>query len=91
MSGKTVLIKVFTHPTCTSCRSAIQIVDRLASGRKDLSVQIISLASKGGREEARKENVLSVPTILVGRNHRFVGVPRWEDLVGAIDAEASLV
>ncbi|MDR5696002.1 MAG: hypothetical protein QN198_01720 [Armatimonadota bacterium] len=63
------------------------MVDCIASGREDLSVQIISLASKGGREEAQKENVLSVPTILVGHNRRFVGVPRWEDLTSAIDAE----
>lgn len=89
MKGKTLLVKVFTHPTCTSCKNAIQLVDRLAREREDLLVQVVSLASRGGREEAQRENVLTVPTILVGTNRRFVGVPRWEDLVAAIEAEAA--
>jgi predicted thioredoxin/glutaredoxin len=88
MKGKALSIKIFTHPTCTSCKSAIQLVDRLSREREDLSVRVVSLASRGGREEAQREGVLSVPTILVGTNRRFVGVPRWEDLVAAIEEEA---
>lgn len=65
------------------------MIERLARARQDLSLQILSLATKSGRAEAQKEHVLSVPTVLVGRNHRFGGVPRWEDLVAAVEAEAT--
>jgi glycine cleavage system H protein len=32
-----------------------------------------------------------VPRILGGPNYRWVGVARWEDLVGTVEAEVSLV
>lgn len=86
MKGRTVLVKVFTHPTCTSCKSALHLVERLAA-REDVGVRVVSLASRGGRQEAEAEQVLSVPTIVVGAGHRFVGVPRWEELVAAVEAE----
>ncbi|MDT7947199.1 MAG: thioredoxin family protein [Thermoflexus sp.] len=91
MKGKTLLVKVFTHPMCTSCKSAIQMVERLARQREDVDVQIVSLASQNGRREAEREKILSVPTILVGTNGRLVGVPRWEELVAAIEAEVARV
>jgi protein-disulfide isomerase len=42
-----------------------------------------SLAQEG-REIARSLNVLSLPTILVHQT-RFVGVPKWEELLEAIE------
>ncbi|MFN3284916.1 MAG: hypothetical protein ACK45F_01380 [bacterium] len=91
MSGRKVLVKVFTHPTCTSCKAAIQMVERLARDDPEVSATVVSLASAAGREEARREDILSVPTILVGRGRRLVGVPRWEELVAAVRAERSAV
>lgn len=91
MSGKKVPVKVFTHPTCISCKAAIQMVERLAREHPEVCVTVVSLASASGREEARREEILSVPTILVGHGRRLVGVPRWEDLVAAAEAEGSLV
>lgn len=86
---KPISVTVFTHPTCTSCKNALVMVERLARKRDGVSVEVVSLAGKQGRERARREQVLSVPTILVGRTRRFVGVPRWDDLVAAVDAESA--
>lgn len=91
MNGKTVPVRVFTHPTCTSCKAAIQMVERLARDYPEVSATVVSLASAAGREEARREDILSVPTILVGRGRRLVGVPRWEELVAAVEAEGPAV
>lgn len=89
MKEKRVPVKVFTHPTCTSCKAAIQMAERLAREYPEVSVIVVSLASAAGREEARREDILSVPTVLVGQSRRLVGVPRWEDLVAAAEAEQS--
>ena len=77
-------VRLFTHPTCATCPNAIRMVQRLAEQDPQVEMRFVSLATAGGREQARAANVLSVPTILV-RETRFVGVPRWEDLLEAVE------
>lgn len=79
-------VRVFTHPTCTTCPTAIRLAQRLAEENADVFLRIVSLASARGREEARAANILSVPTVFVGST-RFVGVPCWEEMVEAVKAE----
>lgn len=79
-------VRVFTHPTCTTCPTAIRLVQRLAAENPDVTLRIISPGSTRGREAARAAGVLSVPTVFVGAQ-RFVGVPMWDELVSALERE----
>jgi len=81
-----VEIRVFTHPTCTTCPNAIQMVQRLAEQDPQAQMRLVSLATASGREIAKASGVLSVPTVFVNET-RFVGVPRWDDLVAAVARE----
>lgn len=79
-------VRVFTHPTCATCPNAIQMVQRLVERDPQVQMRFISLATANGRELAKAANVLSVPTIFVEQT-RFVGVPRWDDLLEAVERE----
>lgn len=83
-----VPVRVFTHPTCTSCPAAIRMVQRLAGEVPKVAVRVVSLASEAGREEAQRCGILSVPTVVIGQARRLVGVPRWEELLQAVEAES---
>ncbi len=63
---------------------AIQMVQRLVDRDAQVRMTLISLATVKGREIASALNVLSVPTILVHET-RFVGVPKWEELLEAVE------
>lgn len=84
-----VEIRLFTHPTCTTCPMAIQMVQRLCEENEQVQMRLISLATAHGREMARSLHVLSVPTIFVNQR-RFVGVPKWDDLVDAVNQELEM-
>lgn len=87
---KTVLVRVFTHPVCTTCHYAIKMVQELSHERNDLDMRVVSLANENGRNEALTENVRSVPTVIVGKTaKRFIGVPKRTDLIDAIEEEIS--
>lgn len=82
-----VVVRVFTHPVCATCPNAIRIASEVAESRSDVALRIVSLATEKGRAEAQAEQVLSVPTVLVGEEQvtRFVGVPDRRELNVAID------
>ena len=82
-------IRVFTHPTCATCPNAIQMVQRLEAQDSSVQMKLVSLATANGREIAKSANVLSVPTVFVNEI-RFVGVPRWDDLLAAEKKKKSL-
>ncbi len=75
-------VRVFTHPTCATCPNAIRLAQKLAEENPNVELRIVSLGSASGREIAKTEQILSVPTVLVG-DTRFVGVPKWDELVAA--------
>lgn len=79
-------VRVFTHPTCATCPNAIQMVQRLAAQDSQVEMKLVSLATANGREIAKSLSVLSVPTVLVNET-RFVGVPKWDDLLEAVNNE----
>ncbi len=83
-------VRVFTHPTCATCPNAIQMVQRLAEQDSQVQMRLVSLATANGREIAKASNVLSVPTVFVNEI-RFVGVPRWDDLLEAVAREKQKV
>ena len=63
---------------------AIRMAQEVAARYDGLEVRVVSLGSPKGREEAKREGVLSVPTIIIG-DVRFIGVPEWEALVKAVE------
>jgi glutaredoxin len=76
-------LRVFTHPTCTTCPQAIRLASEIAQDDPDIDFRVISLGSAQGRAVAREMQVLSVPTLFV-EDIRFVGVPTREALLEAI-------
>lgn len=86
MSFQMIEIRVFTHPTCATCPNAIQMVQRLAEQDTQVQMRLVSLATANGREIAKSLNVMSVPTIFVNET-RFVGVPKWDELLEAVERE----
>ncbi|MBV6450471.1 MAG: hypothetical protein MHPDNHAH_01195 [Anaerolineales bacterium] len=86
MSFPMIEIRVFTHPTCVTCPNAIQMVQRLTAQDPQTQMRLVSLATANGREIAKSLNVLSVPTVFVNET-RFVGVPKWDDLLEAVERE----
>ncbi len=88
MSFPMIEVRVFTHPTCATCPNAIQMAQRLTEQDSQVQMRLVSLATTNGRVIAKSLNVLSVPTIFVNET-RFVGVPRWDDLLAAVEREKS--
>jgi glutaredoxin len=86
MSSPLIEVRVFTHPTCTTCPNAIRMVQRLVEQDPQVRMELVSLATAKGRETAKALNVLSVPTIFVNGT-RFVGVPAWNELFAAVNRE----
>jgi len=60
------------------------MAQNVAARYPDVDLRIVSLGSRSGREEAKREGILSVPAIIVGTT-RFIGVPEWEALVKAVE------
>ncbi len=78
-------VRVFTHPMCTGCATAIQLAQRLRAQDPEVEVRYVSLASAPGRAEATAERILVVPVVFVGAI-RFDGVPEWGELLAAVEA-----
>jgi glutaredoxin len=83
-------VRVFTHPTCTTCPNAIQMIQRLTEQDPEVQMRLVSLATANGREIAKAAQVLAVPTVFVNET-RFVGVPLWSDLLEAVAREKQKV
>ena len=79
-------MRVYTHPTCATCPQAIQLAQQTAAENPDVELRFISLGSARGRDAAKAEQVLSVPTVFVG-DQRFTGVPRRDELAAAIEEQ----
>jgi protein-disulfide isomerase len=62
------------------------MVQRLTEQDPEVQMRLVSLATANGREIAKASHVLSVPTVFVNET-RFVGVPRWNDLLEAVARE----
>ncbi|MBI3162823.1 MAG: hypothetical protein HYZ23_09945, partial [Chloroflexi bacterium] len=62
------------------------MVQRLEAQDSSVQMRLVSLATANGREIAKSLNVLSVPTVFVNET-RFVGVPKWDELLEAVKHE----
>ena len=85
MGEMSILVRVFTHPACSGCVTAVEWAWRLKKGHSGaIELRTVSLAHKEGLDEAHTENVKTIPTIIISRNgqelERFIGTPKPDQL-----------
>ncbi len=74
-----VVVKLFTSPTCPYCPAAEEVVEKVAKEEGIMAIKL-PVNTDEGLKEALKYGVRSVPTIVVDDRYVFVGVPREVEL-----------
>jgi len=69
----TVIIEIFTSPTCIYCPQAKKTVEEVVD--EDITVVEHSAATPEGRKRAQEFGIQSVPTI-------FVSGPKTKEMIG---------
>jgi len=83
-----VKVEIYTTPTCPYCPYATRMMREIApSFGENVVTEEVSTWSPEGQARALKHGIIAVPTIVVNDKVKFVGVPRKEDLVKAIQKE----
>jgi len=83
-----VKVEVYTTPMCPYCPYAIRMMREIApSFGDDVVTEEVNTWSPEGQTRALKHGITAVPTIVINDKVKFVGVPRKEDLVKAIQEE----
>ncbi|MFQ6051545.1 MAG: thioredoxin family protein [Candidatus Hydrothermarchaeota archaeon] len=82
-----VKIEVFTSPTCVYCPYALDIVTKVASKFKNVSVEEVDISDPIGRIRAISYGIDVTPTIVVDGIVRFVGVPDPTELARVCEQE----
>ncbi len=85
MGDQSVLLRVFTHPACSGCVTAVEWAWRLKKGNPNgIELRTVSLENKEGLDEAHAGNVKTIPTLILSRNgqelERIVGSPQPDQL-----------
>ena len=83
-----VKISVFTSPTCPHCHPTVEFLKKYAKEHEGIVVNEFSAATSEGRIEARKYQIMSVPTIFIKGSHNdtfaFRGMPPLKSFEKAI-------
>ena len=82
-----VKIEVYFSPVCPHCPGAKKLVAEVASKYGDcVEVEEIDTYTAEGIERGMANGVMSVPTVFIGGEKKFVGFPfSEEDLVTSIE------
>jgi len=87
------LLRVFTHPACSGCTSAVDEAWRLTQLHPEVDLRTVSLANKEGLAEARTEKVTVIPTLILTlgseESKRWEGSPAAGELEASIEAVAA--
>jgi thioredoxin-like negative regulator of GroEL len=83
-------LRVFTHPACAGCGTAVALAWELAESRPDrLSLRTVSLEREAGLNEAHASDVRTIPTIVIAvdgqERQRIVGTPKARELREAVE------
>ena len=73
-----VVIKLFTSPTCPYCPLAEEVVEKVAREEGVLAMRF-AVNTDQGLKEALKYGIRGVPTIVVNERYVIVGVPREDE------------
>jgi len=87
MTTKMVKIDVYFSPVCPHCPGAKKLVAEVASRYGDsVEVEEVNTYTPEGIKRGMANEVMSVPTVFVDGEKKFVGFPfKEEDLVASID------
>lgn len=88
-------VKLFTSITCPNCPSAKNEISELKKQRDDFDLNIIEVTTIEGSNEAKKENIMSVPTYIISgpgveHNIGLIGAQGFETLNKYIDISLGL-
>ncbi len=79
-----LLMRVFTHPACSSCSTAVRRAWNLTQAHPEIELRTVNLVDAEGLKEAQAEGIKTIPTIIVssakGELRRLVGTPARHDL-----------
>ena len=77
--GATAELRVFTHPACPGCATAVKEAWNFGQGHPGVVVRTVSLEQEKGLAEARAESVRTIPTVILasgdGESRRWSGTP----------------
>jgi hypothetical protein len=84
-------LKIFTHPACPRCGSAVKAAWALKEQNPGLfELHTVSLTGKAGLDEAHAQKITTIPaTILSGGEREFdriIGVPAPGDLEKSVNS-----
>jgi len=81
-------IELFFSPICPHCPRAREILlEVLEEVNHKIRLEEVNVFSTEGVEKAEKYGVMAVPTIIVNRKRKIVGVPSKEGLLRVIRQE----
>lgn len=85
----TVVVEIFTSPTCVYCPGAKKVLEEVTKDSEDILVFEHSSATQEGRQRAQEFGISSVPTIFVSSPGNkeilaFQGIPSKNKLAEAI-------
>lgn len=83
-------LRVFTHPACAGCGTAVAVAWELAESRPDqIALRTVSLEREQGLNEAHACGIRTIPTIVIavdGRERqRITGAPKAKELREAVE------
>jgi len=86
-----VKIEVYFSPVCPHCPGAKKLVAEVASRYRDsVEVEEVNTYTPEGIKRGMANGVMSVPTVFVEGEKKFVGFPfKEKDLVASIDEALS--
>jgi thioredoxin-like negative regulator of GroEL len=78
-------LRVFTHPACSGCGTAVAMAWELAEGHPGaVSLRTVSLEQEAGLREAHAAEIRTIPTIVIAvdgqERERIVGTPNAHEL-----------
>ncbi|MET1124352.1 MAG: MJ0307 family thioredoxin [Archaeoglobaceae archaeon] len=74
-----VVIKLFTSPTCPYCPKAEKVVEKVAREENVLAMQF-KVNTEEGLKEALKYGIRGVPALVLNDEYLILGVPKEEEL-----------
>ncbi|MEE8434899.1 MAG: hypothetical protein V3S64_08950 [bacterium] len=83
-------LTIFTHPACPRCGIAVKAAWELKEMQPErFRLETIPLTEKAGLDQAFRENIKTIPTLLISDGdkelHRIVGAPGPGQLESAFD------
>jgi len=87
--GQGWLLRVFTHPACAGCSTAVRLAWEAAEEHREVKFRTVRLENKEGLAEAQAEGIKTIPTIILGTAgeelERWIGAPEPGQVATALE------